>query len=100
MPDLSAVLWKLYERSDPRVSLLSSFQSFPFTYVKTVINYGKHDIVVEEIKDHMYTFHSHKNEALADTIKHALKKVANLIIEHACAPVIAELIVEFSNAPV
>lgn len=97
MEKLEAILWELYSRDDPRVSLLSSFQSFPYTHIKIVVNDGKHDIVVEEIADHMYTFHNHKDEALADTIKSALKKVANLIIEHACASIITELVAEFSR---
>ena len=100
MSKLETVLWELYERDDPRISLLSSFQSFPYTHVKIVVNDGRHDIIVEEIADHMYTFHSHKDEALEDTIKSALKKAAHLIIEYACASIITKLIAEFSSDPV
>lgn len=90
MPSLEAVLWKLYERGDPRISLLSSFQSDIYTYVKIVINDGEHDIVVEEITDSGFKF----------TIQRAFDKAIVIITERALVSMRADLLMEFSNDPV
>lgn len=96
MARLDPILWNLYLRGDPRISVLESFQSKPFTYVKLVVNDGEHDIVVQVITEYPFPFDSHKDDALKNAIHSAIKKVVDIITAQILAPVIAE----FSNAPV
>jgi len=88
MSRLSNVLWELYLHSDPRISVLDYFQQNSLTYVKIIVNDGKHDILVQEITGYPFTFLGHEKEALNDAIKKALEKVADIITERAVAPVI------------
>ena len=88
MSRLNSVLWELYLRGDPRISVIDSFQQNSLTYVKVIVNDGSHDIMVQEITGYPFTFLGHENEALNDAIKKALEKVADIITERAVAPVI------------
>ena len=96
MSNLETTLWELYLRSDSRISVLESFQSAPYTYVKLFVDDGKHGITVQEITNYPHPFHSHKDEALKAAIQSALKKVADLITAQALAP----MIMEFFGGPV
>ena len=94
MSKLENILWECFLRGDPRISVLESFQSEPYTYVKVFVDDGTHGITVQEIVSFPHPFH--KSEALKVAIQTALKKVADLIIERTLAPVIES----FSSGPV
>ena len=96
MPSLEAVLLELYEKGDPRISLLSWFQRAPYTYVKVVINDGEHDIFVQEIRGYPHCFCGHEDEALNNTIRSALQKAAGILTQRA----LASMIKGFSSDPV
>ena len=81
MSNLETTLWELYLQGDSRISVLESFQSAPYTYVKVFVDDGTHGITVQEITNYPHPFHNHKDEALKATIQSALKKVADLITE-------------------
>lgn len=89
MPDLETLLRTLYFRGDPRISVLESFQRKPYTYVKVVINDGKHDIIVQTItEDYAFPF---QDAAMKAAVHSALKKAADIITKSALAPVIKSL---------
>ena len=96
MSKLETTLWELFLRGDSRISVLESFQSAPYTYVKLFVDDGEHGITVREITNYPHPFHNHKDEALKAAIQSALKKVAALIGERVLAPVIES----FSRDPV
>ena len=96
MGNLETTLWELYLRGDSRISVLESFQSAPYTYVKVFVDDGEHGITVQEITNYPHPFHNHRDEALKAAIQNTLKKVADLIIERILAPVIEN----FSSDPV
>ena len=97
MSKLETVLWELYLRGDSRISVLESFQSAPYTYVKLFVDDGTHGITVQEITNYPHPFHNHedaalnKDEALNGAVLSALKKVANLITERALISTIERL---------
>lgn len=91
MSKLETVLWKLYIQGDPRIQVVESFQKEPHTYVKVIINDGKHDIVIQEIATYPFAFRGHEKDALKAAVHNALKKAADLITDSAPAPVIKEL---------
>jgi len=88
MSRLNSVLWELYLRGDPRISVIDSFQQNSLSYVKVVVNDGSHDIMVQEITGYPFTFLGHEKEALNDAIEKALVKAADIITQRAIAPVI------------
>ena len=87
MSRLETTLWELYLRGDPRISVLESFQSAPYTYVKVFVDDGTHGITVQEITSYPFPFCNNedaalnKDEALNGAVLSALKKVADLITE-------------------
>ena len=88
MSKLETTLWELFLRGDSRISVLESFQSAPYTYVKLFVDDGEHGVTVQEITNYPHPFHNHKDEALKAAIQNTLKKVAKLITERILAPII------------
>ena len=91
MPNLETLLRTLYFRGDPRIQILESFQKEPYTYVKVIINDGKHDIIVQEIASYPFGFHGHEKDAMKAAVHNAIKKAADLITEQVLAPIIQKL---------
>lgn len=87
---LEAILWKLYIKGDPRISVLESFQKVPYTYVKVVVNDGKHDIIVQDIAAYPFAYQKYEKNALNAAVQNALEKAADLITESALTVMIAE----------
>lgn len=81
MPKLETILWELYKQGDSRISVLESFQSEPYTYVKVFVDDGTHGITVQEITNYPYPFSLHADKALKDAVRAAIEKVSHRIAE-------------------